>query len=125
MFKAIKTALAPYTFWIRLGLSLLVIALMTGSVLFVRSCYIDYQIEKTQEKVIEGELKISNSAIDANVAESEVVEREKTAERSRIREKTASESLTNSKQTDSSKFTNGNAGERFCKKFPNDSTCTK
>ena len=59
---------------------LLAFAAVAGTGFYIKSCLVQRQIDKANEKVTEGEIQITNSQINANVAEQVVTEAEKTAE---------------------------------------------
>lgn len=103
------------------GLGLLLILIIVGA----KACYTNSQIEKTDKDLQKYEANTANSQVDLWAANQDAKDRERDAQKAQDRQQSASQTFHNSKQSDSNKFQNGNAGVRFCQKFPSDSTCVQ
>src|SRR5574343_582341 len=103
-----------------LGLVLLLVTILT-----VRSCYVNYKIEQTQNEIneirseqVNANVNIGVATIEAKDADNRVIEARREAER-------AKETLEKVQGADSSKESKDarEALRRFCEVYPQDSIC--
>ena len=104
--------------------AIVILALLFGFVLiFSIAVYRFFAPSKLENQIEDRKPEIVNSQVDTGVKTEEVNRAGQTSSQAEKRSGEAVKRVNEATKKDSNQYANDNAGQRFCERFPEDSTC--